>query len=318
MKKLFIISGGVGSEREVSLSSGKNVADTLSQEGIEYESIIVDSAKNFIYGDTKMTEKDGIIFLKKKNALVFQLIHGTYGEDGELVKKLEDAGIICIGTRASALELTIDKYETERVLKENNVTTPYSVLVKRGQESIVEDELSNMPFPVIVKPKKEGSSVGVIKVMDRETLRSSLSNSLVHHEEVLVQQYLSGREFTCGAVEIDGKETALTPTEVILTKGELFDYEAKYSEGGCLEITPAQVDAETSRKIQELALLSHKVTGCRDISRTDMMMNEKGELAVLEINTIPGMTKTSFVPAELAASGYTISDFVRGMLEKYS
>jgi D-alanine-D-alanine ligase len=105
---------------------------------------------------------------------------------------------------------------------------------------------------------------------------------------------------------------------VILTKGELFDYEAKYSEGGCLEVTPAKVSDEVLKQIQDLALRVHKVCGCKDISRTDMIMNEDGELVVLEINTVPGMTKTSFIPAELAASGYTIGDFVRGMLRKYS
>lgn len=323
MKKLFVLSGGVGSEREVSLSSGRNVVDTLRKEGLACEEIIVEADKSFLYNREHMTEDDGIRFLREENALVFQVIHGTYGEDGELVKKFEEVSVAYIGSSSQVLELTIDKYQTEKTLEKKGVATPHSVIVAKEQggvdvEKLRELSFSHLPhFPLFIKPNKEGSSIGVQKVTRKGELQRALTDLFATYDEVLVQPFLTGREFSCGVVEIGGEEVALVPTEVILTKGELFDYEAKYSDGGCKEITPAEVDRDTTKKIQDLALLVHKVCGCKDISRTDMRMDENGTLIVLEINTVPGMTKTSFVPAELEASSYTLSQFVKGMLVKY-
>lgn len=313
MKKLFILSGGEGSEREVSLASGRNLVDTLRKEGLDCEEIIVEKDKSFVYGDRKMNESEGLEFLKDENALVFQVIHGTYGEDGELVRKLEEHGIACIGSKSEVLAKTINKFETEVILKEEGITTTESVLVRDISNIAQAYKLS---FPIIIKPNKEGSSVGVIKVEKEEELETALQKSLKDYSEVLVQKCVSGREFTCGVLEIDGKEVPLVPSEVVLENGMLFDYHAKYFVNG-LEITPAAVDEEMTKKIQETALKVHAMTGCKDISRTDMILNEKGELVVLEINTVPGMTSVSFVPAEMKASGYSLAEFIKGMMKKY-
>ncbi len=316
MKKLFIISGGMGSEREVSLSSGRNCLEVLAASGISCEEIIVTQDKSFVYNNKVMSESECLEFFRKENALVFQVIHGTYGEDGEFVKKLEEYGISYIGSSSLVLERTINKYETGVVLQTDNITTPYSLILKKG-DCIDTIDTSNIDFPAIIKPNKEGSSVGVLKVRDEEELRLILDKGLNQYEEVLVQKCMQGREFTCGVIEIDGKTKALPVTEIILTKGGMFDYHAKYTPNACLEVTPATIDDSLREKIQQMALLVHRVTGCRDISRTDLMLDETGELVVLEINTIPGMTKTSFVPAQLSVAGYTLSDFVDGMLKKY-
>ncbi len=308
MKKLFVVSGGVGSEREVSLASGKNVIETLTREGLACESVVVEKDRSFVYRGKVMSEEEGIRFLKEENALVFQVIHGTYGEDGELTEKLEDEGVAYIGSPSSALKITIDKYATETVLKEHGVHVVDSLCVRTLDEIPKKDEIQ---FPCVVKPSNEGSSVGVTKVYDYETLRKVLQESVTKYDAILVQKCLSGREFTCGAVEIQGGPRALVPTEVILTQGDLFDFTAKYSPGGCLEVTPAEVDGTTMKKIQALAVRVHTVCGCKGISRTDMMMDDTGELVVLEINTVPGMTKTSFIPAEMKASGYTLSEFIK-------
>lgn len=315
MKKLFVISGGIGNEREVSLSSGENIVETLKREEVLCEHIVVDNEKRWLYGEIIMSEEEGFTLLQKEEGLVFQVIHGTYGEDGELVRTLEKNNVAYIGSSSLVLEKTIDKYETELLLQSNNIRTTESYCIKNNEDVLA---LENTPFPLIIKPNKEGSSVGIIKVNNEEELKKGLEKSLSEYSDVLVQKYITGREFTCGVIEVDGKEIALTPTEVILTKGELFDYEAKYSEGGCLEITPAKVDEIVIKKIKDLALMVHRVCGCKDISRTDIMMNENGDLIVLEINTVPGMTKTSFIPAELDASGISLVSFVKGMIKKYS
>ncbi len=151
----------------------------------------------------------------------------------------------------------------------------------------------------------------------RAELESALRNRLTEFGEILLQECIVGREFTCGVVFLDGQVRALPPTEIILTQGELFDYEAKYTPGVCREITPALIDLEMTESIQRLALRTHELMGAEDMSRTDMILMASGELVALEINTIPGLTQTSFIPAQLSAAGSSLGEWVRGMIQKY-
>ncbi len=314
LKKLFILSGGPGKENIVSISSGKNVVTTLKNEDVQCEEIIVRQDGMWEYEGKLASETEGISLLKENNALVFQVIHGTYGEDGGLSSILEHNGVSYIGSGLSAMENTINKHKTEKILKEKGINATNSLVV--NDERNVKD--LEIAYPAIVKPINEGSSISLYKVNNKEELAEALIKSLPLHETMLVQEYISGREFTCGVVELDGETIALFPTEIILTKGETFDYEAKYTPGGCLEVTPAEISQELTTKIQNVAISAHAACGCKDISRTDMILKENGELVVLEINTVPGMTKTSFIPAQLAASGYSVTDFIKGMIVKYS
>jgi D-alanine-D-alanine ligase len=313
MKTLCVISGGPGKEREVSLSSGKNVFDTLTEAGIDCKNIIIDKDSFWYVEGIKMSEQEGVTYLKENNTLVFQVVHGTYGEDGTLAALLEENNVAYIGSSKEVMRLTINKFETEQLLAKHAIVVPKSFVVT----SMEEVSVLSVSFPAFVKPRDEGSSVSLFKVYSEEELKNALEKSLQEHTHVLVQEYIQGREFTCGVVDIENRVTSLLPTEIILTQGDMFDYSAKYTVGGCEEITPAHVDGETIKKIQTLASKVHEVCGCEDISRTDMIMKEDGTLVVLEINTIPGMTKTSFVPAELLASGFTLAQFVEGMLKKY-
>lgn len=314
MKNLFILYGGPGREHEVSISSGENVMRSLDKGGVTYESIAINKDRTWVYKDKKLSQAEGVQILKDSDALVFQLVHGTYGEDGELVKILEENSIPCIGSLSDAMKLTIDKYKTEQVLKENNIITTESFLV----DTVSHIDDVHVEFPAFIKPKDEGSSISLFKVKNKVELGEALMRSVPVYGSMLVQPFVGGRELTCGVVEIEGEVRSLPPTEVILTKGETFDYEAKYSVGGSEEVTPAHLDDETTKRVKELALLVHTTMGCKDISRTDMILRENGELVVLEINTVPGMTKTSFIPQQLSATGYSIADFARGMLQKYS
>lgn len=314
MKKLFILYGGPGREHEVSVSSGKNIIEALNAADIPYQSILIDKNKAWVYEGKSMPQSEGLSLLQTENALVFQVIHGTFGEDGELTSLLEESNISFVGSSSLSMKLTIDKFQTEKKLKENAIATTESILVK----DISQTQHLSVSFPAFIKPKDEGSSVSLFKVKNETELKSALEESLPAFGAMLVQPFVVGRELTCGVVEFDGQTKALAPTEIILTKGETFDYEAKYTVGGSREVTPAEIDEETTKRVKELALLVHEVCGCKDISRTDMILREDGELVVLEINTIPGMTKTSFVPAQLEASGYSVADFVKEMLGKCS
>lgn len=209
------------------------------------------------------------------------------------------------------MALTIDKQETCDRLSSLGFRTPKSVVATPGTDL---DGLA-LEYPVIVKPKSEGSSVSLYKPASREELSQALSKEFAHRSEILVQEFVSGREFTCGVIGTGDGAEALVPTEVILTQGELFDYDAKYRAGACLEVTPAEVEAEVFERIRQTAKNVHAACGCRDLSRTDMILNAKGELVVLEINTIPGMTGTSFVPAQLKAVGSDLQAFVRNVFD---
>lgn len=155
----------------------------------------------------------------------------------------------------------------------------------------------------------EGSSVGLFKFMNESEYMSALDTIFENHEEMLVQEFIQGREFTCGVIEKNNEVIPLIATEIILTKGEMFDYTAKYTVGGCEEITPANIDTETMKRIQNLAVTCHRLLGCKSLSRTDMILQGE-DLYVLEVNTIPGMTKTSFIPAEAKACGYSMKELI--------
>ena len=210
------------------------------------------------------------------------------------------------------MTLTIDKQKTGERLSSLGFRTPKSFVVNAG---IVLETLG-LEYPVIVKPKDEGSSVSLYKPASQHELCEVLAKEFAKRSEILVQEFVSGREFTCGVVGTGTDAEALVPTEVVLTQSELFDYDAKYRAGACLEITPAEVESGVFERIRKTAKDVHAACGCRDLSRTDMILNGKGELVVLEINTIPGMTGTSFVPAQLKAAGSDLETFVRNVFDK--
>ena len=191
----------------------------------------------------------------------------------------------------------------DELLKENNIIIPQSKIINKN------DFVVPFNYPIIVKPIDEGSSVDLYKFKNNEDYNSSLDVIFKNHTSMLVQEFIQGREFTCGVIEINKVATSLIATEIILTKGDLFDYDAKYSVGGCREITPAEIDEDTMNKIKETALRCHTVLGCNSISRTDMILND-GKLYVLEINTVPGMTKTSFIPQQAKACGYDMKELI--------
>ncbi|MDD5377083.1 MAG: ATP-grasp domain-containing protein [Candidatus Gracilibacteria bacterium] len=314
MSPLFILSGGPGNEHDVSLVSGRNVFEKAKSFGIDTHLVTISKNREWIFGDDIKSETTGIQEILAKNGVVFPLIHGTYGEDGKLQSLFEQSKVPFIGSGQKAMELTIDKQRTGDFLLKQGFRVPKSFEITNALEIHTID----VDFPVIVKPRDEGSSISLYKVQNIDELLTILTKELSFRKEILVQEFVKGREFTCGVVEIGGKVVPLLPTEIILTKGDLFDYDAKYKSGGCEEITPAEVDPEMIKSIQSIAMKVHETCGCKDISRTDMILNSRGEFVVLEVNTIPGMTGTSFIPAQLTASGYSTEIFIHSMMNKYS
>lgn len=301
--KIAIIYGGVGSEHDVSIASADTVFSELNNDRYDIQKIFINKDGLCVIDKKKMSIVEALETLPK-SIVVIPVLHGSYGEGGVLQKILEERHISYTFSDSVSSSLAMDKYASDKVLHKSGLLTPSTVMVISTEDDIA------IPFPLIIKPRDEGSSVDLYKVADKEELELALKASLSKHSEMLVQECVEGREFTCGVFENHNKKIALLPTEIILKHGQLFDYHAKYTTGGCQEITPADISETITKKIQEVAIVAHIALRCKDISRTDMIMKKDGTIVVLEVNTIPGMTATSFIPAQAVASGYTLGEIL--------
>lgn len=303
-KKVCVIYGGKGNEHDVSLASGEHVSAVLSPH-YEVHNVFLSKNNEWLLDGVSMTQEEVLEKVYTENYVVIPMIHGEFGEDGELQKLLEEKGIRFIFSDSTSSALAIDKDKASHVFRLHGLLTPKSIVITR-----VEDVDAGGIFPAIIKPKTGGSSIDLYKVSSEEEIMNHLPDMLTRHSEILLQEFVEGREFTCGVYEKLGEIIALPPTEIILTKTKVFDYEAKYNEGACLEVTPPEVSDDVIQQIQETAKKAHMALSCKDLSRTDMIMTSSGDIVVLETNTIPGMTKTSFIPAQVKASGYTLYEFL--------
>lgn len=299
---MLVVYGGPGGEHEVSLKSGENVISALNvtdgENKYEVESLLL--PKNF-----KKFRQADLNKWRQEKVLVLPIMHGKFGEGGEVQSILEKNKIKFIGCGSKVSKVCIDKFATQKVLIKNKVLTPRTWVVKK-----IADVIKNKEGVFIVKQNDGGSSVDLFKVKTKKELERAVKTLLKKYKTCLVQEFVEGREFTCGVMQNKKKILALPVTEIVLTKGELFDYEAKYSVGGCEEITPAKIDDKLRQKIQTIAKRVFKVLGCRDLGRVDMIVDKKGHIFVLEINTMPGMTETSLIPQQLAADNMTTGEFL--------
>lgn len=309
MKKVAVLFGGPSSEHEVSLSSSKNIFENIDRELFDVLPVLITKNCQYVIDGISYDERIGLEEIKKRNMeVVFPILHGTYGEDGALQKKLEEIGIPFVFSSSKASSLAIDKNKTNEILQLHNMLIPRSLIITKMSTE------HNCTYPIIIKPVDEGSSVGLFKCNNVDDYRNTLEKIFEKHNEMLVQEFVQGREFTCGVIEKHNEIIPFIATEIVLTKGETFDYDAKYTVGGCEEITPAHVDEEIMRRLQNCAMSCHSIIGCKSLSRTDMILQGK-DLYVLEINTIPGMTKTSFIPAEASACGYSMKELITILIE---
>lgn len=313
MKKIAIIYGGPGSEHEVSINSAKNILKNININKYEVINIFVSKNLEFNILDKNLIFSEENIFkylLEIKINKVLPIFHGEYGEGGNFQKKLEENNLDFVGSGSISSHNAMDKNVSNKIFFENEILIPKSKIV--NQNTIL--ELNSFNFPLVIKPINEGSSIDLFKIENIQELENSIENVFKNHTEMLVQECIIGREFTCGVINcLEGnlfKNRALNPTEIILTKTKTFNYQAKYTTNGCSEITPANIDIELKNKIQNIALQCHSVLGCKDISRTDMIFGTNGNIYVLETNTIPGMTETSFIPAQLRSENIKMEDFI--------
>lgn len=275
-----VLKGGFSAEREVSLESGAAIANGLRKAGYTVTEIDV-TAPDF-------TVPAGI-------EAVFIALHGTFGEDGGAQTRLTELGLPYVGADAESSQRSFDKLLTEICLREAGVPVPESETLRRGDER-------TMSLPVAVKPPRQGSSVGCSLVFNESEWIPALADAFQYDDEILVQRFIPGREFTVGVV--DGE---VLPIVEIVTAAGWYDYTAKYKVDTTRYVIPAELDAKTAARMQKTALETFEALGARGFGRVDFRMTPEGEQFVLELNTIPGFTSHSLLPKAAAAAGIEFS-----------
>lgn len=285
--KIAVIMGGPGSERLISLASGKAVAEALKSAG---------------YQVTEVDVADREIDLPEGTELVYNLIHGTFGEDGEVQKKLEALGMPYTGAGVETSRICFDKALTKEIFIKAGVPTPKAEIF--ASDGDISPTLS---LPFVVKPPKEGSSVGIHIVHNPEEIEPALADAKKYDDHILIEEFIKGRELTVSI--LNGKAL---PVIHICPRSGFYDLANKYpwlSKTGKTDyICPADLTEEETRKVQAAALAAHQAVGVEVYSRVDVLLDDSGEPYVLEINTIPGMTSSSLVPKAAAAVGISFPD----------
>jgi len=305
--------GGPSSEHEVSLDTGQNVIENLDRTKYQPIAIKISQAgKWFVNGKPAKQNK-----ALKVCHVVFNALHGTFGEDGKIQGILEHIGIKYTGSGIAGSAMAMDKSKSREIFKLAGLNVPKTMRLKRG-----ENYMAHLGFfvnkivklPVVVKPCSNGSSVGVQVVEDMAKLEKAVVSAFKLDKYVLVEEFIRGRELTCGILEnLNGEATAALPvTEIIPVKNhKFFNYTAKYKTGHANELTPAPLEESLAKKAQDIAVKAHQVLGCSGYSRTDMILkNGNGTIYVLETNTLPGLTKNSLLPKAAVASGLTFTQLL--------
>jgi D-alanine-D-alanine ligase len=293
-KKIAVLMGGPGSERDVSLATGRGVAKALRSLGTEVLEVDV---------------RDENFQLATDVDLAFIAIHGTFGEDGQIQRILENRGIAYTGDNVEASEIAFDKIRSKEKFREHAVTTPEWEVIQAGKRPTI-------PLPIVIKAPRQGSTVGVVIVKKENELDSALTEAAKYDRELLIEKFVPGRELTIGILG----DQALPILEII-PKGGFYDFTNKYpflnpqAGGGAEHICPAKIDNQKTREIQELALKTHRSLGLEVYSRVDIILPDNGEPTVLEANTIPGMTEASLLPEAAAAAGINYVDLCRRIIE---
>lgn len=321
--KIAFVTGGYSGEAEISYQSAKTIEKNINPEKFDYYKIDITPAGWFhqlANGENIQVDKNDFSLLIDGKKILFEAvligIHGTPGEDGKLQGYFDMLNIPYTSCDCAISALTFNKRYTVAVASFAGIKVANSVLLFKKNYESPDELVKNLQFPVFVKPNNGGSSIGMSKVNSpSEELGAAIEKAFKEDEQVLVEEFIKGREFTIGVFKSKGKIIALPITEVI-SKKDFFDYEAKYL-GASEEITPAQADESVSELIKAEAIKIYQIFNCRGIIRIDFIYNEEDKQPyMLEINTVPGQTEASLVPQQVKAMGWSLMDFYTAMLEE--
>lgn len=320
-KNVAVVMGGYSDEYKVSLKSGQLIFDSLDRELYNvYKVVILKDEWYFLdeNGDKKNINKaDFSIHLENGENLkfdaCFNTIHGTPGENGIMQAYWDAVGQKYTGCDFYQSALTFNKKDTLAVLSKYGIPSAKSIYLRNGEEISDDEIVEKLGLPVFVKPNQSGSSLGISKVKDKSELKNAIEFAYKEDDEILIESALTGMEVSVGVLDYQGEVIVLGITEIVPDK-EFFDYEAKY-EGASQEITPARIDEETRKKVEEISIKAYKSLGMSGFSRSEFIIVD-GIPHLLEMNTNPGFSPASILPQQAKIYGISIKDLCGNEVEK--
>ena len=321
-RNIAIVCGGDSSEHDVSLRSAQGLYSFFDKD--RYNVYIVDIKGQDWHvelpgGITAQIDRNDFSFVEDGKAKWFDYayitIHGTPGENGILQGYLDLIGIPYSTSGVLVEAMTFDKFVLNQYLRGYGVAVADSLLIRQGYEQLVSDDEieQRIGMPCFVKPAADGSSFGVSKVKDKDQLAPAIRKAMLESDEIMVEQFLEGTEISIGVYKTKEKSVVLPATEVV-TQNEFFDYDAKYN-GQVQEITPARLSEDMTRRVREITSHIYDILHCNGIIRIDYIISKEGKIFMLEVNTTPGMTPTSFIPQQVRAAGLEMKDVLTDIVE---
>jgi D-alanine-D-alanine ligase len=304
--RIVVLAGGLSHERDVSLRSGRRVAEALRDAGVEVEERDVDA---------RMLPA----LLEDTPACVVPLLHGETGEDGAIREVLELIGVPYVGSGPAACRLAFDKPVAKSVVARAGLLTPESVALPHetfrelGAAAVMEAIVGSLGLPLIVKPTKGGSALGCTVVREAGELASAMVNAFAYGDTALVERLVEGQEVAVAVVDAGEGPRAL-PVVSIHPDGGVYDYTARYTAGSTEFVVPAKLDPALADECAEVAVTAHEALGLRDLSRSDLMVDADGRVWFLEVNVAPGLTETSTVPLSAHAAGLELGPLVEELV----
>jgi len=308
--KVAVLMGGKSSEYEISLATGENVVESLDKNKYQVKPIIITKRNRWTYQGRVIEPEKAL----KGINIVFNAMHGQYGEDGTVQGILEFLGVPYTGSDVLASALAMNKIKSRELFRLNGLLTPPSLVLNKftwlKEPKKAQKIIAKISLPAVVKPSNLGSSVNVFIARKRKEFKPAFEKIFKTSDNLLLEKYLDGLEVTCGVLEnFKGQSCyALPVTEIVPPAGHFFDYQVKY-DGQTQEITPARIDRNLTKKIQRVAQRAHQILGCRGYSRADIIVKNR-KVYLLEVNTLPGLTRASLVPRAAQVAGLEFPQFL--------
>jgi len=309
VRPVLVLAGGLSHERDVSLRSGRRVADALNRAGTE----------------THIRDVDPTLLSAIKNSrpeVIWPLLHGATGEDGALRDMLGSLGIAYVGSRPPSCRLTWDKPVAKALVHAADISTPASVALSHatfrelGAHAVLESVVDSLGLPLVVKPSRGGSALGLSIVRSAAELPSAMVAAYAYGDIVLIEQFVEGVEVAVSIVEDEHGEAQTLPPVEIVPDGGVYSYEARYTAGATEFFTPARLSGEAAASAAAVSLSVYRTLGHQHLSRVDLIIDADGRPWFLEANVSPGMTETSLLPMAVEASGLDPSEVYAGIVER--
>lgn len=321
-RTIAIVCGGDSSEHDVSLRSAQGLFSFFDKE--RYHVYIVDVKGQDWHvelpdGTTAKIDRNDFSFIENGKAHLFDYayitIHGTPGENGLLQGYFDLIGLPYSTSGVLVEAMTFDKFVLNNYLRAYGVSVADSMLIRKGYEELVSDDEieERIGMPCFVKPAADGSSFGVSKVKNKDQLAPAIRKAMMESSEIMVEALLEGTEITQGIYKTQNKTVVFPITEVV-TSNEFFDYDAKYN-GQVQEITPARLSQDVTDRVSRITSSIYDILHCNGIIRVDYIVSKEGKISMLEVNTTPGMTATSFIPQQVRAAGLSMTDVLTDIVE---